>query len=82
MQVALLAKNKLCFIDGTFQEPDDRDSDLYSQWRFVDSMIISWIINSMSKDLAKLTFTVALLANSGLILLISLVKATSRRSST
>lgn len=53
MEVVLLAKNKLCFVDGTCTKPEDPTSDLYSQWHFVDSMVFSWIINAMSKELVE-----------------------------
>lgn len=51
MQIALKVKNKLDFSDGSCAQPDDSTSDLYSQWSFVDSMVVYWILNSMTKKL-------------------------------
>jgi len=51
MLIALKAKNKVGFVNGTCKKPDTEDADAYSQWTFVDSMVISWILNSMVKEL-------------------------------
>lgn len=51
MKIALRAKNKLGCVDGTVRCPTDKSSNEFLQWNFVDSTIISWIINSMSKEL-------------------------------
>lgn len=53
MRVALKSKNKLSFIDGAYPQPEDVLSEAYQSWSFVDSMVISWIINVMTKDLAE-----------------------------
>ncbi|KAK6150364.1 hypothetical protein DH2020_015296 [Rehmannia glutinosa] len=50
MLIALGAKTKLGFIDGKIDVPEE-DSPKYDQWRKVDSIVISWILNSISKDL-------------------------------
>lgn len=53
MQIALLGKNKMCFVDGSFSRPANETSDAFLQWRFVDSTVLSWILNSMSKELSE-----------------------------
>ena len=53
MRIALKAKNKLGFIDGSCAPPSDSDSEAFSHWSFVDSMVISWILNSMTKDISE-----------------------------
>lgn len=53
MQIALKAKNKIGFIDGTCAKPEDDSSEAYAQWTFVDSMVILWLLNAMAKDLSE-----------------------------
>jgi len=52
MYVALRDKNKLGFVNGMVPEPLVTDS-MYEKWIRCDSMIISWIINSVSKEIAS-----------------------------
>lgn len=49
---ALAAKSKLELLDGTFPEPAP-DAAYYKQWLRADSMISSWILNSISKELVN-----------------------------
>ncbi|XP_049390256.1 uncharacterized protein LOC125854717 [Solanum stenotomum] len=49
--IALSAKNKLGFIDGTCKIPDRSSSD-YHLWSRCNDMITSWLLNSLSKDIA------------------------------
>ena len=49
MRIALIAKQKLGFINGKCIQPDVNSKE-YEQWLRVDSMVISWILNSLSKD--------------------------------
>ncbi|KAF7809835.1 uncharacterized protein G2W53_036578 [Senna tora] len=51
IKTALEAKDKLGFIDGTIKEPKDESE--FKKWKPVDSMVKSWVRNSMSKDLAE-----------------------------
>ncbi|XP_061351052.1 uncharacterized protein LOC133296119 [Gastrolobium bilobum] len=51
MLLALTAKNKLSFIDGSLLRPPPTDL-LFSAWIRCNSMVISWILNSVSKDIA------------------------------
>ena len=50
--VALGTKMKLGFIDRTFYRPTI-DSATFEQWRRVDLMVMSWIWNSISKDIVE-----------------------------
>ncbi|KAL0448192.1 UNVERIFIED_CONTAM: Retrovirus-related Pol polyprotein from transposon RE2 [Sesamum latifolium] len=52
VKVALTAKMKLSFIYGTYPKPTE-NSDECKQWIRTDSMVMSWIQNSISKDIAK-----------------------------
>ena len=48
--MALIAKNKLSFVDGTFSEisPDD---ELNSSWYRCNSMVMSWLLHVVSKEI-------------------------------
>lgn len=51
---ALLAKNKLGFIDGTLQKPTPKDDDGKAElqaWTMVNSMVSSWLINVIDSKL-------------------------------
>ena len=51
MQIALGAKMKLCFIDGTFT-PSEEDAPQFANWKKADCMVLSWLLNSISKDIS------------------------------
>ncbi|KAF7844031.1 uncharacterized protein G2W53_000936 [Senna tora] len=51
MVIALRSKNKLGFVDGSLKQPEDRSSDVYQNWSFVDSVVTRWLLNSMCTDL-------------------------------
>ncbi|KAF7843884.1 Integrase, catalytic core [Senna tora] len=50
IKTALEAKGKLGFIDKSIEEPTDEED--YWKWKKADSMVKSWIVNSMTKELA------------------------------
>ncbi|GAV62899.1 UBN2_3 domain-containing protein [Cephalotus follicularis] len=50
MLIALKAKNKIGFIDGTCAKPD-QDSPLSHQWERCNAIVLSWIMNTVSKEL-------------------------------
>ncbi|XP_019252910.1 PREDICTED: uncharacterized protein LOC109231728 [Nicotiana attenuata] len=50
--ISLSAKNKLGFNNGTCQKPIE-DSPLFDQWRRCNDMVIAWLLNSLSKDIAE-----------------------------
>ncbi|KAF7832205.1 uncharacterized protein G2W53_014538 [Senna tora] len=51
VKTALEAKDKLGFVDGSFKQPEDPVE--YKRWKPVDSMVKSWITNSLTKDLSE-----------------------------
>ena len=51
MVMALTAKNKISFIDGSIPCPESDDL-LFGTWIRCNSMVISWILNSVHKDIA------------------------------
>ena len=51
-------KNKLGFIDGSIPKPTGTDPNLTSSWICNNNMVISWILNSISKEIsASVIFT-------------------------
>lgn len=51
MQIALSVKNKTGFIDGTLPKPNNGDPN-YSAWIRNNKLVISWILNSVSKEIS------------------------------
>ncbi|KAL5571513.1 hypothetical protein UlMin_021110 [Ulmus minor] len=49
--MVLTAKNKIGFVDGTIPKPTPNDL-LFSIWCRCNSMVSSWIINAVSRDIA------------------------------
>ena len=50
MKIALIAKQKLGFVNGKCIQPD-MNSKKYEAWLRADSMVISCILNSISKEI-------------------------------
>lgn len=50
--IAFSAKNKLSFIDGSLGE-QVVSSPTYKVWNRYNDMVISWLLNSFSKDIAE-----------------------------
>jgi hypothetical protein len=53
MTLSLNAKNKLGFINGSLPKPSDETGAQYQAWIRCNDMIISWILNSISKEIAS-----------------------------
>jgi hypothetical protein len=54
MTISLNAKNKLGFIDGTIQMPSAKSQlDDHALWKRCNDMILSWILNSITPELAN-----------------------------
>jgi hypothetical protein len=51
MLMALSAKNKLCLINGSMPKPSDSSPD-FKAWTRCNDMVLSWIINSVSKEIS------------------------------
>ncbi|KAL5831853.1 hypothetical protein ACOSQ4_017207 [Xanthoceras sorbifolium] len=58
MLIALSVKNKLGFIDGSILKPEGNQLDLLASWIRNNNIVISWILNSVFKDIsASVIFT-------------------------
>ncbi|XP_074265757.1 uncharacterized protein LOC141588202 [Silene latifolia] len=49
-RLALLAKGKLDYIDGTISKPADNDPD-FKAWRSANALVSAWIFNTIEADL-------------------------------
>ncbi|KAK4388327.1 hypothetical protein Sango_2439300 [Sesamum angolense] len=50
VKLALHARMKLCFIGRSFEKPGKNDAN-YEKWIRTNSMVQTWILNSISKDI-------------------------------
>uniref|UniRef100_A0A2N9GKR9 Integrase catalytic domain-containing protein n=1 Tax=Fagus sylvatica TaxID=28930 RepID=A0A2N9GKR9_FAGSY len=52
MNMALTIKNKLGFVDGSIREPEvDPRSSLHAHWNRCNTVVITWILNCVSKQI-------------------------------
>ena len=51
MRIALSAKNKIGFINGTIQAPPTTDPK-FPAWERCNNMVLSWILNSVQTNIA------------------------------
>ncbi|KAL9152172.1 hypothetical protein ABFS82_11G102700 [Erythranthe guttata] len=51
MIISLTVKNKVSFVTGTIVDPGIQDPILQNAWIRNNSMVMSWIINAVSKDI-------------------------------
>lgn len=51
MKIALTSKNKLGFVDGTFVRTA-RAPDLINAWDRCNAVVLSWLINSVDKEIS------------------------------
>uniref|UniRef100_A0A803QC71 Retrotransposon Copia-like N-terminal domain-containing protein n=1 Tax=Cannabis sativa TaxID=3483 RepID=A0A803QC71_CANSA len=53
MQLSISVKNKLGFLDGSIPKPSSSDYTLYNVWIRNNNIVISWILNSVSKEISS-----------------------------
>ncbi|KAL5542569.1 hypothetical protein UlMin_010279 [Ulmus minor] len=58
MVMSLIAKSKLCFVDGSLSRPA-LDDDCYSSWFRCNSMVMSWILHTISREIANSVMYIA-----------------------
>lgn len=63
LRIAFLANNKIDFLDGDFCKEDFEES-LHPQWDHCNMIALSWILNTVSKEL----FTRIIFASSAALL--------------
>lgn len=51
--MALTAKNKFAFVDGSLQKPSEESEVLFHAWTRSNNMVLSWLLNSISKEIAS-----------------------------
>ncbi|XP_012829875.1 PREDICTED: uncharacterized protein LOC105951029 [Erythranthe guttata] len=51
MVLSFTVKNKLGFVDGSIVEPPEDDPVLHNAWVRNNGMVMSWILNAISKDI-------------------------------
>ena len=49
--MVVTAKNKICYVDGTILQPLDSLSPMFNAWRHYNTMPLSWIFNSILKEI-------------------------------
>ena len=54
MVMALTAKNKIGFVNGVIEQPQHESSPAYNAWLRCNTMVISWLLNSFSKEIASI----------------------------
>ncbi|XP_073030872.1 uncharacterized protein [Primulina eburnea] len=52
MRIALSVKNKLGFVDGSISKPAASEDTLLNAWIRNNNIVISWLLNSVSKDIS------------------------------
>ncbi|XP_073020945.1 uncharacterized protein [Primulina eburnea] len=52
MRIALSVKNKLGFIDGSIEKPSNTGSNLLNYLTRNNNIVVSWILNSVSKEIS------------------------------
>ena len=53
MTLALNAKNKLGFVNGTIEAPsEETHSDDYATWSRCNDMVHSWIVNTLNPEMS------------------------------
>ena len=53
MTMALSAKNKIGFVDGSISKPSKTSDAELKQWTRCNNMVKSWLLNSLSKEISQ-----------------------------
>ena len=79
MMMALVAKNKFGFVDGSIVKPPAGDPSLHG-WVRCNNMLLSWMLNSVSKDVPTASSSLIMLLVCGRIPMKDILKAMARGS--
>jgi hypothetical protein len=79
MMMALVAKNKFEFVDGSIMKPPAVDPSLHG-WVRCNNMLLSWMLNFVSKDIAKASSSLTMLLICGRISMKDILKAMAQGS--
>lgn len=52
-RAVIIAQNKLGFIDGSLDVPADKDLKMKRAWLRCNDMVLSWLLNSLSKEIVE-----------------------------
>lgn len=52
MTIALTIKKKIGFKDGSMKKSDEKKPDEHQQWNQCNSLVKTWLLGSISKDIA------------------------------
>ncbi|XP_068309809.1 uncharacterized protein [Pyrus communis] len=53
MRIALSAKNKFGFVDGSVKKPSDKKATEAALWQRYNDMVLMWILNSVNSGLSN-----------------------------
>ncbi|KAF5477723.1 hypothetical protein F2P56_004340 [Juglans regia] len=53
MSKALSTKNKMGFVNGTLKKPANTSDPKVSAWKRCNDMVLSWLLNSVTKNIAS-----------------------------
>ena len=56
MSIALTIKNKIAFVDGSLAQPITTDQLLRVAWLRSNNFVLSWLMNSIAKDICSSIF--------------------------
>ena len=65
MTMAFTVKNKIRFIDGSIKEPYEKSLYEHEQWSRYNQAVKTWLLGSMSKEIAGSVIRVAIEAFTG-----------------
>jgi len=53
MEIALIGKNKLCFVQGTYARLDSSSPAVQALWDRCDNMVLAWVMHATIKNISN-----------------------------
>ena len=53
MSIVLTVKNKIAFVDGSLVQPITTNQSLRVAWLRSNNLVVSWLMNSIAKDICS-----------------------------